>query len=80
MAKDTETLIQESETPLAPAEHDDDSGASGRDMTLPGAEVSVVQDEDLAEETDQRGIMERILNTVLHDDNEHIDQEAGPSL
>ncbi|MBW3623610.1 MAG: hypothetical protein KY468_09405 [Armatimonadetes bacterium] len=54
-------------------------GADAAD-TLPGDEVSVVNDPDIIEETDNRGIMERILDTVLHDENEYIDEKAGPSL
>ena len=58
-----------------------DAGATGSGDALPGAEVSVVRDGDAPEEaTDPRGIMERIVDAVTQDENEHIDRRSGPSI
>lgn len=57
------------------------SGDGGADTdAMPGGEVSVVRDEDLAGGTDPRGIMERIVDAVTQDGNEHIDRKSGPSI
>ena len=50
-------------------------------VTLPGDEVSVIGERHLAEDTsDNRGIIERIVDAVTHDDNKHIDRRSGPSV
>jgi hypothetical protein len=54
-------------------------GAAGADA-LPAEEVTVVRDRDLAREADNRGIFERLMDTVLQDENEMIDKRSGPSV
>lgn len=64
---------------IAEAEETAEGGASTG--TLPGDEVSVVEDPDVAPGVeDRRGIMERITDAVTHDDSGHIDPRSGTSV
>jgi len=58
-----------------------DAEETAENDTLPGDEVTVVHDRGAAgNRTDNRGIVERIVDAVTHDDNRHIDRRSGPSI